>query len=181
MRPSPSLCNFSSFKVHGMHFMKNKSTRICCIVLFLLATSARNSAFASTHIPKHFSAWIGGAMEGYYHLELRKGNLIYTHPNKSAAPKKNITIRPNAQQWREFRQALDDLNVWQWQSNYQSRAFDGTQWALDISYADKKIKSYGDNNYPDAAGKPDNNPGYTASFNQYLEAIRKLTGGKDFR
>lgn len=166
--------------VARIHFMNNISTRIYAIALLLLATSAMNSAIGSTVIPKHFSASIGGAMDGYYHLELHNGTLTYIDPNRPATRKGRIAIRPTAKQWREFRQALDDLNIWQWQTHYRSRAVDGTQWTLDISYDEKAIKTFGDNSYPDAAGKPNNKPGYTATFNRYLDAIKKLIDGRNF-
>jgi len=46
--------------------------------------------------------------------------------------------------------------------------------------AERGLKATGDNSYPDAAGKP-NGPEPTEAFNRYLEAIKKLTGGKTFQ
>ncbi|HEY8835624.1 MAG TPA: hypothetical protein VIM09_08570, partial [Chthoniobacterales bacterium] len=57
---------------------------------------------------------------------------------------------------------------------------DGTQWMLDIVYADHSLTAHGDNNYPDATGKPNGSPEPTEAFNRYLAAIKKLIGGKSF-
>lgn len=118
---------FLSCTASGNHIMKNISTRIYAIALLFILISTINSAIGSTVIPKQFSASIGGAMDGYYHLELHNDTLIYTDPNRPSTPKGRVTIRPTTKQWREFKQTLDDLNIWQWQSNYRSRVVDGTQ------------------------------------------------------
>jgi len=58
---------------------------------------------------------------------------------------------------------------------------DGTQWSLDIAFAEHASKTHGDNSYPDATGKPNGKPETTKPFNRYLDAIKKLTGEKTFQ
>jgi hypothetical protein len=57
---------------------------------------------------------------------------------------------------------------------------DGTQWSLEVAFADHTLKTHGDNNYPEASGKPNGKPERTKAFERYLDAVRKLIGGKAF-
>ncbi len=49
-----------------------------------------------------------------------------------------------------------------------------------LAFADHAIKTHGDNNYPGATGQPNGKPEPTKTFNRYLDAIKKLLGGKAF-
>jgi hypothetical protein len=149
-------------------------------LFLLLATSARPAAEPSA-VPTHFVARIGGFLGSTYSVELKDGTLTYTVSGRGQSNVRHMTITPTEAAWREFRQALDELKVWQWQNDYpRGGVVDGTQWLLEIAYSDRALKSRGDNNYPDAAGKPTGKPEFTPAFNRYLDAIRKLIGGKDF-
>lgn len=139
------------------------------------------SAPEFSSVPKRFSAYIGGFTGASYSLELRDEALAYTVSESGAQNSSLKLITPTPAQWREFRQILDDINVWQWHSGYRSDGVvDGTQWSLDIAYADHAVKTHGDNNYPYITGKPNGQPYPTQAFNRYLAAIKKLTGGKIF-
>ena len=151
-------------------------------MLFLLTAVPMMSAAESSPIPKHFSAYIGGFIGASYQLELRDGILTYTTFSRGHTNPKHAKVTPTATQWREFRQALDDLKVWQWRASYPSRGTaDGTQWSLDVAYPDHAIKTDGDNSYPDATGKPNGKPEPTKAFNRFLDAVTKLIGGKTFQ
>jgi len=58
---------------------------------------------------------------------------------------------------------------------------DGTQWSLDIAYADHKLHTHGDNDYPKDTGEPNRDPQPTKVFNRYLAAVQKLLGGDSFQ
>ena len=148
---------------------------------FLLATVTMMSAAESSPIPKRFDAYVVGFMVASYRVELHDGVITYTTFGGGHTNPKHTTVTPTAAQWREFRQTLDDLKIWQWRGAYPTNGtVDGTQWSLDIAFAGHAIKTHGDNNYPDAAGKPNGKPEPTKAFNRYLDAIKKLTGGKTF-
>jgi hypothetical protein len=155
--------------------------RFSLAVLFLvLATSAR-AAGEPAVVPVHFAARIGGFLGSSYSVELKGGSLIYTASGRGQTNIRHTTITPTETDWREFRQTLDELKVWQWQNDYpRGGVVDGTQWLFEIAYSDRRLKSQGDNNYPDAAGKPTGKPEFTPVFNRYLAAIKRLIGGKDF-
>jgi hypothetical protein len=149
--------------------------------LFLLLASSAKPAGEPSTVPTHFVARIGGFLGSSYSVELKDGNLSYTASGRGQTNVRRATIAPTEAAWREFRQALDELKVWQWQQDYpRGGVVDGTQWLLEIAYSDRTLKSRGDNNYPDASGKPTGKPEFTPVFNRYLEAIKKLIGGKDF-
>lgn len=110
-------------------------------------------------MPERLSAYIGGFMGASYGIELHAGALTYTSSDTGHRNTKQVRITPAAAEWRELRQALDDLKVWQWRANYPSQGtVDGTQWSLDIAYADHTVKCRGDNSYPDAKGSPTASP-----------------------
>src|SRR4051812_16176364 len=155
--------------------------RLSLAALFvLLAISARPAGEPSI-VPTHFVARIGGFLGSSYSVELKGETLAYTASDRGQTNVRHTTITPPDAAWREFRKTLDELKVWQWQNDYpRGGVVDGTQWLFEIAYSDRTLKSRGDNNYPDAAGKPTGKPEFTPVFNRYLEAIKKLIGGKDF-
>jgi hypothetical protein len=149
-------------------------------LLLLVATSAR-PAGETLALPTRFVARIGGFLGSSYSVELKDGTLVYTASDRGQTNVRHTTITPTDAAWREFRKTLDELKVWQWQNDYpRSGVVDGTQWLFEIAYSDRTLKSQGDNNYPDAAGKPTGKPEFTPFFNRYLGAIKKLIDGKDF-
>jgi hypothetical protein len=150
--------------------------------LILFASLCTVSLAAGTaDMPKEFSAIIGGFLGSTYVVELRDGALHYTEKKGRDAVTSSATVIPTSAQWQEFRKTIDELNIWQWHAQYPNRGtMDGTQWSLKIAYADRALKTHGDNNYPDANGAPSDNSDPSKSFNRYLGAIRKLIGGRSF-
>lgn len=139
------------------------------------------SAAEFSPVPKRFSACIGGFTGASYCIEFCNETLAYTVYEPGSQNANHILITPTSARWSEFRQMLDDIKVWQWHSEYRSEGvLDGTQWSLDIAYADRALKTRGDNNYPNITGKPNGKPNPSKPFNRYLAAIKKLTGGKLF-
>ena len=162
--------------------MKTILLRLYPVALFLLfAPHPVVGAEEQSQVPKRFTARIGGFLGPSYSIELHDGALLYTSSESGQRNQKHATLTPTAAQWREFRQTLDDLKVWQWRADYPRQGtVDGTQWSLDIGYADRSLTAHGDNNYPDKDGKPNGKPDSTDAFNRYLAAIKKLIGGKSF-
>ena len=155
--------------------------RLYPLTLLLLFAAPVIGADEQSEVPKHFIARIGGFLGASYSVELRDGALLYTSSESGQRNQNHATLTPTAAQWREFRQTLDDLKVWQWRADYPRQGtVDGTQWSLDIAYSDHSLTAHGDNNYPDATGKPNGRPEPTEAFNRYLAAIKKLIGGKSF-
>ena len=161
--------------------MSASFVRASLATLLLLAASAARASEPSA-VPTHFVARIGGFLGSTYSVELKDGILSYTASGRGQTSVRHAIVAPTQAEWRDFRQTLNELKVWQWQNDYpRGGVVDGTQWLLEITYSDRAMKSRGDNNYPDAAGKPTGKPEFTPVFNRYLAAIEKLIGGKDFR
>lgn len=162
-------------------YMKIAPARFCVVALFAIPCVLTSAAELSP-IPQRFSAHIGGFMGASYSVELRDGVLTYTIFGKGHTNRKQETITPTEAHWREFRQTLDNLRIWQWRTDYPTNGVvDGTQWSLDIAYTDHTLHTHGDNNYPGQTGKPNGEPEPTKAFNQYLVAVQKLLGGKTFQ
>jgi hypothetical protein len=161
--------------------MRTILCRLCPVTLFLLFAAPVMGADEQSQVPTRFTARIGGFLSASYSVELRDAALLYTSSERGQRNQKHATLTPTAAEWRAFRQTLDDLKVWQWRADYPRQGtVDGTQWSLDIAYSDHSLTARGDNNYPDAAGKPSGRPDSTEAFNRYLAAIKKLIGGKSF-
>jgi len=134
------------------------------------------STAEASPVPKRLSAYIGGFMGVSYGVELHKDTLTHTTFDAGHSNPQHATITPTAAQWREFRRTLADLNLWQWHTEYPNPGtMDGTQWSLDIAYADRALKTHGDNSYPDANGNLNGNPSPTKAFKRYLASVKKLT------
>jgi hypothetical protein len=165
------------------------SKQIVMSLRFLAALFAIDLLCSSTFaveppiIPEKFSVVIGGFFGSTYVVELRDGALHYTERKQTNVGPGSFssTVTPTPQQWEEFRKSIDQLNIWQWRADYPSHGVeDGTQWSLEIAYADHALKTHGDNNYPDATGKPNGEPHSTKTFDRYLAAVKKLIGGRSF-
>ena len=95
--------------------MKIAPARFCVVALFAIPCVLTSAAELSP-IPQRFSAHIGGFMGASYSVELHDGLLTYTIFGKGHINLKQETITPTEAQWREFRQTLDDLRIWQWRT-----------------------------------------------------------------
>src|SRR3954471_17825261 len=150
------------------------------LAFFALVATA-GSAGEPLPVPDKFSAHIGGVLGASYGVELKDGILSYTKSSRGGSAREQKTITATAAQWREFRQSLDEIKVWQWHSDYPTHGvMDGTQWALDIDYSDHTLHARGSNNYPDDTGKPNGSPEQTKAFRRYLAAVQRLIGADKF-
>lgn len=151
--------------------------------LWFLVSSVRvMSAGEPSPIPKHFIARLGYSTGRQCYVELQDGILNYEFSYRGLSYRNPETITPTEAQWREFRKALDDLNVWQWRPAYEKEEMSrGCYWSVDIAYSDRALKVRGRDSYPDAVGKPEGDPEYTEAFNRFLKAINKLVGRIVFR
>jgi len=81
----------------------------------------------------------------------------------------NVTT-PSKKDWEKFWLTVDTLKVWSWEKEYvNSEICDGTEWELKIKRKGRRRrKIYGLNAYPQPEG----------TFESFLDAITKLSGGK---
>jgi hypothetical protein len=142
----------------------------------------------SSYLPTALHLYIGGAiLLNNYWVESRGETLIYTAevPDRTTNSAKKVTktITPSARQWLLFWKAMDDVRVWQWQSDYDLPGLaDGTYWQIDTAFAGRRITSRGHNNYP-VAVDPETGQHFAknGTFDRYLKAVEALLGGEVFR
>jgi hypothetical protein len=152
-------------------------------------------------LPERLRISIGGYFGPCYSVTLEEGRLIYTYsargpsggepkPEWPLEPKLRELlgleplpgadeIHPSAKQWRAFRQELDRLNVWCWQSNYSnSSVCDGTGWSAEIAYSDRSVVSSGNNCFPgwDRRALPITEDGTDNTFEKFCHAVARLVG-----
>ena len=94
----------------------------------------------------------GGYLNGGRALELVDGVLRWT-PQEGAWGHAPFClpgeVRPDAEAWGRFRAAIDDLNVWGWETRYEDpRILDGSYWRLLVNWAGRTIDASGANAYP---------------------------------
>lgn len=119
-----------------------------------------------------------GAADG---VLLQDGILVHTiYARDGKKQEKKIT--PTPEQWRQFRQALDAINVWRWQEKYPNPGgvADGLRWEIQLAYPDHKLHAEGDNNYPDDSGRPVNMSQQTKPFERLRAAVQALLGDSSF-
>jgi len=131
--------------------------------------------------PERFKIRTGGLYGPAYSVRLKNGELlyrIYTDGDDYQESK----VSPAEKDWADFRQVLDAIDVWHWKDEYPGTGEAGfNQWFVEIEWGDRKIKSFGDSNYPVADGNSENEADISPTFEKLLEAVRKLIGGREFR
>jgi hypothetical protein len=131
----------------------------------------------SDYLPKRFTIFIGGFMGPSYIVEMdanKKSALNYRYICEEE--EKNLQINPTFQQWNKFWIQMEKSKIWSWKADYPNPGVcDGTQWKIAIHYAEQKIESKGDNNYPNCRNGV---PGKT--FTTFLKAVQELLGGAAF-
>jgi hypothetical protein len=144
------------------------------------------------YLPTEFTLSINGVSPPSYRVELRGQSLVYHvrkfDPGAFAIREVDRTITPSASQWLQFWKAMDSAGLWDWQPSYANPGgVDGTHWAVDIAFGDKRIASFGQNAYPGDEPEPadpaesDSSPPETdAPFRTYLRAVEDLLGGEHF-
>jgi hypothetical protein len=131
-------------------------------------------------IPTKFSMALNGFMGSATGVVLQDGMLVYTQYAMNGT-KQRKEIKPSAEQWRQFRQALDALNVWRWQARYPNPGVaDGLRWEIHLTYPDHTLHVEGDNNYPDDSGHPVNAAQQTKAFQRLRSAVQALLGDSNF-
>ena len=70
-------------------------------------------------MPTAFSIRIARFYSHTYIVTLKGGTLSYLREQEIDQGPAAATVTPTAEQWRAFRQALDKINIWQWQAAYK--------------------------------------------------------------
>ncbi|GEM90657.1 hypothetical protein [Oceanithermus desulfurans] len=95
--------------------------------------------------------------------------LVWQRTSAAGDALEETRLQPDEAAWRTFWRALDELDVWSWESYYEPDypTCGGTQWAVWIERAGRTLKASGRDAWP---------PG----FERYLAAVRALAGERPF-
>jgi hypothetical protein len=124
--------------------------------------------------PEVISVEIGGMYGASYEITYDRRTLRYYSGQNGFLPEKAkpTIIKPSDEQWQAFFDELDQMNAWKWKRYYiNPKEHDGTAWSVVVSYplqGSRDVLSSGSNAYP-------------PNFQQFLAAVRKLIGGREFR
>lgn len=117
--------------------------------------------------PTKFAAEIGGYFGPSYAVTL-EGNAIVYEVQEHQLATLPTSITPSHEEWAAFRAALDQINVWTWDREYTDLSvLDGTSWRIELSWGNQTVESSGANDYP-------------RGFDDFLDAITTLIGGREF-
>jgi len=127
--------------------------------------------------PKVLEASIGGFAGPLYSVKLDGNVLNYKSLIVGETMQEEVAcILPTPQEWQNFWETMDKLDVWSWSKQYDNKDIvDGIQWSFKIKVGKKKMSARGSNSYP-----PDVIFDQTAQFKNFCDAISLLLGGKDF-
>lgn len=130
--------------------------------------------------PKKLKFSIGGYGGDIFILEWRKKGLALESEGMSGllAPT-DVFVHPDKKAWVNFWQAMDQIRVWEWASDYSAYVFDGTSWSLKLSYGNKTIETHGHMAFPDPndlSKKVDIEQ--SPPFRKLINALNKLSGRK---
>ena len=151
--------------------------RLSCCFMTLELVALACAAQGEPVVPQKLDIYVGSSIFGAWHVVLHGRSLTCTQEQAGRANDNGLPITPTDEQWRAFHDALQRLAVSQWQSDYPNNGvLDGTQWQVEIVYPDWTVNAKGDNNFPDANGKPNSSPDWTPSFRKFVSALRMLLG-----
>lgn len=124
--------------------------------------------FESGEIPSKFQFNIGGYMGASYEVELKDQRIEYTWYGSGRKRRGSEQVAPNVDQWRAFREKLDELGFWNWDRHFSdSKELGGRSWSVLICWGHQRIESERSNQCP-------------AKFEGILGAVSGLLGGRAF-
>jgi hypothetical protein len=135
-------------------------------------------------LPGRLSVSIGGYFGPSYGVKPENGRLTYLPARRDMGEDRLLVsedISPSADQWREFRAALDRQGVWNCEANYHNPGIcDGTSWSLEIAYSDKAIVSGGTNCFPGESGRAISIVDLSKddTFHEFCSVVSALVGGE---
>ena len=127
-----------------------------------LPTSANEDYVTRPHF---LNIYIGGFLGPSYEIISDGLTIRYKAVNSIEE-----VFTPDEKTWKKFRESLNKVNAWGWNSKYiDPKIKDGTTWGVIIVDENgKQIHTYGRNAYPN-------------KFNDFLAAVRELVGGREFQ
>jgi len=121
--------------------------------------------------PSRFTFDVGGYGGTWYQVDLdaNEQTIEYTWHGAVNRRKGRERVAPSGDQWRSFRDDLDELGIWNWVERYSATdVVDSTNWSVLIHWGTRRIESSGSSDFP-------------RKFEAALTAVSRLIGGRAFR
>lgn len=133
---------------------------------------ARPAQNPDTVIPLQFRIDISGFTGPNYEVRLVRGRLRYQSERAGSSE----MCAPTEEHWQQFWATVQKCDLWNWAPRYDDFDIcDGTQWGVEITLGERRLRSCGSNAYPGGEGM-----GYSKPFRLLLRAVRQLIGGRSF-
>jgi hypothetical protein len=118
-------------------------------------------------------AAIGNGLDGFYRVRAPgDGSLVWSFTVERQTEEQSFA--PDAAAWERFWAVVDRLDVWSWAGSYERPdVLDGTYWSLALDRGERRVRSWGDNAYPDG-----DDPG--RDFRALCRAVSHLAEGRTF-
>lgn len=141
----------------------------------LLFVAMADALAADCAPPTRFEVTIGGVFGPSFEVRAESATRLVYRVNRrsflSAPGTTQTRIAVSRAQWRAFCTEIEDIGVWRWQPRYEDPSvMDGTQWSARMQFGTQALDTSGYNAYPEQE-----------RFNRFLQAVRGLIGGREFR
>jgi hypothetical protein len=83
---------------------------------------------------------------GPNHFRWQNGQLVFMFPREGFNYSNwDVAITPTSNQWREFWQVCDEVDVWSWPPTNDGLLFirDGLEWTLELQFGNRHVVSKG--------------------------------------
>ena len=133
--------------------------------------------------PDVFEVYIGSFSSPSYGVWWDGKQLVYESFVSGYEDRRQTFIEPSAAQWDRFWRTMEAIDVWSWRDRYEARkrfepaklVRDGTHWSLSLTYDGRRVESAGESSSVGSTELDD-----TARFEEFAEAVSRLTGGYAF-
>ena len=98
---------------------------------------------------KVINAYVGGYLDGYYHVAIDLENKITTWNFSPLGEEIKFEKSIRKRTVEQFIEQLKMVDLLNWKSKYiEPEVCDGTQWSVEIVTDRRTIRKYGDNKFP---------------------------------
>jgi hypothetical protein len=102
--------------------------------------------------------------QGYrFSIKWEGDKLIVDQSDEGEFQQYHKEITPSHEEWEEFWFMMDEIEIWDWYSEYSVQCLHEDDWEVSIKYQDQLVESRGKSSYP-------------GTFREFMKAVEELTG-----
>lgn len=133
--------------------------------------------------PEVFEVYIGSFSLPSYGLWWDGRQLVYESFVSGYEDRRQVYVVPSRAQWNRFWRTMETIDVWSWKDRdepggrFDPKGLirDGARWSVTLQHGDRRVESAGDNSGPASTDVDE-----SARFDEFTEAVSRLTGGYQF-